>query len=125
MDARRGSEATPMKNRTIVERTSDREMVVTRTFDAPAHIVFEAWTRPDLFKRWWIPKSCGISFLSCEMDVRTGGTYRFEFGHSASEQPMTFFVVTSLAGTALLGGLLVWRCGWVTGATAFVKDLKG
>src|SRR6202453_1608491 len=80
-----------MKNRTTVERKSERELVVTRTFNAPARIVFEAWTKPELLKRWWTPKSCGVSFLSCEADVRTGGTYRFVFGHAASEQPMAFF----------------------------------
>ncbi|MGH8233974.1 MAG: SRPBCC domain-containing protein, partial [Rhodanobacteraceae bacterium] len=63
-------------NRTVVERKSDRELVVTRTFDAPAHIVFEAWSKPELFKLWWIPKSVGMSLLSCDMDIRTGGTYR-------------------------------------------------
>ncbi|MEI9995180.1 MAG: SRPBCC family protein [Rhizomicrobium sp.] len=80
-----------MKNRTTVERTSGRELVVTRTFNAPARIVFEAWTKPELLKRWWAPKSIGISFISCEADVRTGGTYRFVFGHPASEQPVAFF----------------------------------
>jgi len=80
-----------MNNRTTVERTSDRELVVTRTLDAPARIVFDAWTKPELFLRWWAPKSFGITFLSCEMDVRTGGSYRFVFGHPASEQPMAFF----------------------------------
>ena len=78
-------------NRTTVERRSERELVVTRTFNAPARIVFEAWTSLELFKRWWVPRSCGVSFLSCEADVRTGGTYRFVFGHAASEQPMAFF----------------------------------
>ncbi|MFN3326455.1 MAG: SRPBCC family protein [Bryobacteraceae bacterium] len=80
-----------MKNRTTVERKSERELVVTRVFDGPAHIVFEAWTKPELLKRWWVPRSCGVSFLSCEADVRTGGTYRFVFSHAASEQPMAFF----------------------------------
>ena len=80
-----------MKNPTTVERKSERELVVTRTFDGPAHIVFEAWTKPELLKQWWAPKSFGISFLSCEADVRTGGTYRFVFRHAASEQPMAFF----------------------------------
>jgi uncharacterized protein YndB with AHSA1/START domain len=80
-----------MKNPTTVERTSERELVVTRTFDGPAHIVFEAWTKPELLKRWWAPTSFGISFISCEADVRTGGTYRFVFSHAASEQPMAFF----------------------------------
>jgi uncharacterized protein YndB with AHSA1/START domain len=80
-----------MNSRTTVERTSDREVVATRTFDGPARIVFEAWTKPELIMRWWAPKSFGISFLSCETDVRTGGSYRFVFGHAASEQPMAFF----------------------------------
>src|SRR5262249_36507392 len=80
MDARRDSEPTPMKNRTTVERTSDRELVVTRTFDGPARIVFEAWTKPELFKRWWAPKSMGMSIVACEMDARTGGSYRLVFG---------------------------------------------
>ena len=74
-----------MKNRTTVERKSDRELVVTRTFNGPARIVFEAWTKPELFKRWWAPKSTGVPLLSCEMDVRVGGRYRVEFGHDASE----------------------------------------
>jgi uncharacterized protein YndB with AHSA1/START domain len=79
-----------MKNRTTVERKSDRELVVTRTFNGPARIVFEAWTKPELFKRWWAPKSSGMSLLSCEMDVRVGGGYRLEFGHEASKA-MAFF----------------------------------
>jgi len=80
-----------MKNRTTVERKSDRELVVTRTFNGPARIVFEAWTKPELFKRWWVPKSLsGVSLLSCEMDVRVGGRYRLEFGHAGS-QSMAFF----------------------------------
>jgi uncharacterized protein YndB with AHSA1/START domain len=80
-----------MKNRTAVERKSERELVVTRSFDAPARIVFEAWTTPELLKRWWAPKSFGISFVSCEVDARRGGAYRFVFRHPASEQPMEFF----------------------------------
>jgi uncharacterized protein YndB with AHSA1/START domain len=80
-----------MKNRTTAERKSDREIVVTRTFNGPARIVFEAWTKPELFKQWWVPKSTGISLLSCEMDVRVGGGYRLEFGHEASATPMAFF----------------------------------
>ena len=85
MDARRDSQPNPMKNRTTVERKSDRELVVTRTFNGPARIVFEAWTKPELFKLWWAPKSTGMPILSCEMDVRVGGGYRLEFGHDASE----------------------------------------
>jgi uncharacterized protein YndB with AHSA1/START domain len=79
-----------VKNRTTVERKSDREMVVTRTFNGPARIVFEAWTRPELFMRWWVPKSMGMVLRSCEMDVRVGGGYRLEFGHDASNA-MAFF----------------------------------
>ena len=84
MDARRESEATPTKNRTTVERKSEREVVVTRTFNAPARIVFEAWIKPELFKQWWVPKSMGMVLRSCEMDVRVGGRYRLVFGHDAS-----------------------------------------
>src|SRR4029078_8764203 len=76
---RRESEPTPMKNRTTVERKSERELVVTRTFNGPARIVFEAGTKPELFRRWWLPKSMGMSLRSCEMDVRVGGKYRLEF----------------------------------------------
>jgi uncharacterized protein YndB with AHSA1/START domain len=86
MDATRESDT-----RTTVERTSDRELVVTRTFNGPARIVFEAWSKAELFRRWWVPKSFGMTLLSCEMDVRVGGSYRLVFRHPASEQPMAFF----------------------------------
>jgi uncharacterized protein YndB with AHSA1/START domain len=76
-----------MKNRTTVERKSERELVVTRTFNGPARIVFEAWTKPELFKQWWVPKSMGMFLRSCEMDVRVGGTYRLEF----EPEGMAFF----------------------------------
>jgi uncharacterized protein YndB with AHSA1/START domain len=89
MDARKDSEPTPMKNRTIVERTSDREIVVTRTFNGPARIVFEAWTTPELLKQWWVPKSMGMTLLSLEADVRVGGRYRLVFGHGST--PVEFF----------------------------------
>jgi uncharacterized protein YndB with AHSA1/START domain len=79
-----------MKNPTTTERTSERELVVTRTVNGPARIVFEAWTQPDLLKRWWAPKSFGLSFLSCEVDARVGGTYRMVFSHNGSK-PMAFF----------------------------------
>ena len=90
MDARTASEPTPMKNPTTTERKSDRELVVTRTINAPARIVFEAFAKPELFKRWWVPKSFGLTLLSCELDVRVGGTYRLVFSHFGSE-PMAFF----------------------------------
>lgn len=90
MAERSDSGAAPVDNRTSVERKSDREIVVTRSFNGPARIVFEAWTRPELFKQWWAPKSLGVPLLSCAMDVRPGGTYRLEFGHAGAE-PMAFF----------------------------------
>jgi uncharacterized protein YndB with AHSA1/START domain len=90
MDARREIEPAPTKHRTTVERKSERELVTTRTFDAPARLVFEAWTRPELLKRWWAPKSTGVPLFSCEADVRVGGRYRLEFGHEASKT-MAFF----------------------------------
>lgn len=77
------------KNPTTEERTSDRELVVTRTINGPARLVFEAWTRPELFQRWWVPKSFGLTLLSCEMDVRVGGQYRLVFQHGDST--MAFF----------------------------------
>ena len=88
MDARRGNEPDPGK-RTTMERTSERELVITRTINGPARIVFEAWTRPELFTRWWVPKSAGLTLLSCEMDVRVGGGYRLVF--AADPEPMEFF----------------------------------
>jgi uncharacterized protein YndB with AHSA1/START domain len=89
MDARGKSEPAPMKNNTTVERKSGRELVVTRTFNGPARLVFEAWTRSELFRQWWVPKSMGMSLLSCEMDVRVGGKYRLVFAHGDSQ--MAFF----------------------------------
>jgi uncharacterized protein YndB with AHSA1/START domain len=80
-----------MKNDTKVEQKSEREVVITRTFNAAARLVFEAWTKPELMRRWWVPKSSGLKLLSCEMDVRTGGTYRFVFENPAGGEPMAFF----------------------------------
>jgi uncharacterized protein YndB with AHSA1/START domain len=90
MEAKRESERSPEKNRTTLERKSEREHVITRTVNGPARLVFEAWTKPELLKLWWAPKSTGLSLLVCEADVRVGGTYRFVFGVGASE-PMTFY----------------------------------
>jgi uncharacterized protein YndB with AHSA1/START domain len=90
MDVRTESRPTPMKNRTTVERKSERELVVTRTVNGPTHLVFEAWTKPELFKRWWVPKAIAKSLLSCEMDVRVGGKYRLVFAFEGAE-PMAFF----------------------------------
>ena len=90
MNATKENEPAAMSNRTIVERKSERELVVTRTFNGPARIVFEAWTKPELLKLWWAPKSTGMSLISCEADVRAGGRYRFEFGRGGSKT-MAFF----------------------------------
>jgi uncharacterized protein YndB with AHSA1/START domain len=78
-----------MKNPTTVERKSEREVVVTRTINGPARLVFEAWTKPELFKQWWVPKSLGLTLVSCEMDVRVGGRYRLVFSVQGAE--MAFF----------------------------------
>ncbi len=86
MAARKESES----RRTTVGKTSEREVIVTRTFEAPARLVFEAWSKPELFKKWWVPRSMGMTLRSCEMDVRTGGTYRLVFGDDPAN-PMAFF----------------------------------
>lgn len=78
-----------MKPQTKVERTSERELVVSRIIKGPSRLVFEAWAKPEHFKKWWVPKSAPITLVSCEMDVRTGGTYRLKF--SAGSQTMEFF----------------------------------
>lgn len=91
MDASKESKPTPMKNLTTVERKSERELVATRTFNAPARIVFQAWTTPELFQRWWVPKSFGLTLLSYEADVRAGGGYRLVFSHPEAPEPMAFF----------------------------------
>ena len=94
MDARQESEPNPMKHRTTVERKSDRELVVTRIINGPARLVFEAWTTPELFKQWWVPKSMGMTLLSCAMDVRVGGKYRLEFAPDAVAFFGTYLEVT-------------------------------
>jgi uncharacterized protein YndB with AHSA1/START domain len=88
MDAGRSSQSNPLSDRTSVERRSERELVVSRTMDALPRIVFEAWTHPGLFQRWWVPRSCGLTLLSCELDVRVGGAYRLVFQHPAAPEPM-------------------------------------
>ncbi len=90
MNARTESEPGPVKQRTTVERTSDREVVVTRTINGPARIVFEAFTRAELLRRWWVPQSMGMTLLSCQVDARVGGKYRLEFDVGGAE-PAAFF----------------------------------
>ena len=80
-----------MTDAASVERRSDRELVVTKTINGPARLVFNAWTRPELFKRWWVPKSFGLTLISYEADARTGGTYHLVMGHPSSQQPTPFF----------------------------------
>ncbi len=74
-----------MKNETVLQRASERELVVTRKFNAPAPLVFDAWTKPEFLKRWWAPKSLGVSLFSCETDLRVGGVYRYAFGRDPND----------------------------------------
>ncbi len=89
MDKNSGTTST--KYNTTTERKSDRELVVTRTFNGPAQLVFNAWTKAELFQRWWVPKSIGMTLLSCELDARTGGKYKLVFRHPSTGEPMPFF----------------------------------
>ncbi len=95
MAATRVGEPTLKENPATVERKSERELVVARTVNGPPQIVFEAWTKPELFKQWWVPKSMGMFLRSCEMDVRVGGTYRLVFRHDAFPEPWHSSVDTS------------------------------
>ena len=85
-----GRDSEPTKNRTTVEAKSECEIVVTRTFDAPARLVFRAWTTPELFRRWWVPKSMPLALLSYEAEIRTGGSYRLVFDVDGTNT-MAFF----------------------------------
>jgi uncharacterized protein YndB with AHSA1/START domain len=89
MSAQGKHEPGPVKHRTTVERTSDREVTVTRTINGPARLVFEAFTRAELLRRWWVPRSMGMTLLACEVDARVGGRYRLVFEHSP--EPAEFF----------------------------------
>ena len=86
-----GDTPAPESQVTKMERVSDRELVVRRTIKGPARLVFEAWARPELFQLWWVPKTFGLTLISYEADVRTGGTYHCVIGHPSSERPMSFF----------------------------------
>jgi uncharacterized protein YndB with AHSA1/START domain len=90
MDTRSAADATTKVDRTTIERTSEQELVVTRTIDGPRDVVFEAWTDAELFRQWWVPQSLGLTLLSCEVDARVGGGYRLTFDIGAAE-PMAFF----------------------------------
>ena len=91
MTATRANDPADLTHRTTTERTSDRELVITRSFDGPAHLVFKAWTTPELLMRWWAPESFGINLVGCEVDARTGGRYRFLFDVPGQPEPMAFF----------------------------------
>jgi len=91
MDITKETGATPLKRPTTVERKSERELVTTRTFQAPARLVFQAWTTPELFQRWWVPASFGLTLVSYEAEYRVGGRYRLVFSHPAAPEPMAFF----------------------------------
>jgi uncharacterized protein YndB with AHSA1/START domain len=90
MDAKVANNPADIKDGTTTERTSDRELVVTRTFNGPVHLVFKAWTTPELLMRWWAPESFGINLVGCEVDARTGGRYRFAFDVPGQPEPMAF-----------------------------------
>lgn len=90
MSAGKNSQPSRMKHPMSVERKGERELVVTRTVDAPPHIVFQTWINAEQFQRWWVPKSFGLELLSCELDVRVGGTYRLVFRHPAAPEGMAF-----------------------------------
>ncbi len=102
MDERSHSDSAGTKNITTVDRKSDLELVVTRIFNAPAHVVFEAWTMPKLFMQWWAPKSSGMKLVSCEMDVRVGGGYRVVFGLDESKSMAFFGTYTDVKPNARL-----------------------
>lgn len=91
MDPKMGRNITPLKNNTTIEQRSELELAVSRTFNGTIGLVFQAWTKPELFQQWWVSKSTGMSLLSCEMDVRIGGTYRLVLSHDAFPKPMEFF----------------------------------
>ena len=90
METKQANSPVDMRNGTTTERTSDRELVVTRTFNGPVHLVFKAWTTPELLMRWWAPESFGINLVGCEVDARTGGRYRFVFDVPGQPEPMAF-----------------------------------
>ena len=91
MDTQLASNPAAIKDGTTTERTSDRELVITRSFNGPAHLVFRAWTTPELLMRWWAPKSFGINLVGCEVDARTGGSYRMLFEVPGQPEPVAFF----------------------------------
>ena len=90
MDTRSAAEPTSTLDRTTVERRSDQELVVTRTIDGPRDVVFEAWTNAELFRQWWVPRSLGVTLLSCDVDARVGGGYRLTFD-TGGDEPMAFY----------------------------------
>ena len=103
MDTKQVDNPVDVKDRTTTERTSDRELVVTRTFNGPAHLVFKAWTTPELLMRWWAPESFGINLVGCEVDARTDGRYRFLFDVPGQPEPIA--LVAEVVGDAAEPGM--------------------
>ncbi|PTT79900.1 ATPase, partial [Pseudomonas sp. HMWF010] len=111
-------------NKTVVVRKSDLELVVTRLFDGPVELVFEAWSRADLFQRWWVPKALGVPLRACEMDVRTGGGYRLEFGLDAANAMAFYGTYTDVTPPSRI----VWtneESGEITVTTVMFEDQGG
>jgi len=102
------------KNLTTFERKSDLELLITRSFDGPARIVFDAWTRPELLRRWWAPCSLGVSLIECDADVRVGGAFS---GMYREVTPHSRLVYTSIfepmraAGEAIVTATLSEHAG--------------
>jgi uncharacterized protein YndB with AHSA1/START domain len=72
-------------NKMKLELVGDREIVMTRSFAAPARLVFEAYTKADLVAKWWAPKKCGVEMVSCEAEVRVGGKWRYTLRNPDTE----------------------------------------
>ena len=71
-----------------VTTPSEREIAMTRVFDAPRSLVFDAWTKPELLRRWLGVRG-GWTFAVCEVDLKVGGSYRFVWrGPDGSEMAM-------------------------------------
>jgi len=68
---------TDPKHDTSMELRDDRDVVIARTFNAPARLVYDAWTKPEFVRRWWAPRSHGVSLVVCDADIRVGGAYRY------------------------------------------------
>jgi len=75
MAAENASTGLSVNESATITLPSDREIRLVRVFNAPRHLVFEAWTKPEHVKHWWDPSGRPLS--TCEIDLRPGGTFRF------------------------------------------------